>query len=91
MFKSPDALRHFTLALASQMRVEGNMKQSRILEHRANLVCTTGWEWLGELGAGIEHIRELGKQSNDIEEKLDLILETTKSTNPYGALIDENT
>ena len=54
MFKSPDELRKFSLALTSQMKSEGFVKQSKILEHRANLPCTTGREWLGELGAGVE-------------------------------------
>lgn len=84
MFESPDALRKFSLALASEMKDHGLIKQSRILKHRANLPCTTGWEWLGELGAGIEKIRSFGKQSEEIEEKLEKILITTKSSVPYG-------
>jgi len=66
------------------LRTEGFIKQSEILEQRANLACTTGWEWLGELGLGIEKISDLGVLSSDIEEKLNKILKATKSSKPYG-------
>ena len=84
MFKSPDALRRYALAVSSQLRNEGFVESSNILEHRAKLPCTTGWEWLGELGLGVEKIINFGPLSEGIEEKLNKILETTKSKTPYG-------
>ena len=84
MFESPDTLRKFTLAVSTQLKSEGFVEQSKILEHRANLVCTTGWEWLGELGLGVKEIIKLGYLNKDIEEKLNKILKTTKSSTPYG-------
>jgi len=84
MFESPDTLRKYALAVASQLRTEGFIKQSEILEQRANLACTTGWEWLGELGLCIEQITALGALSNDVEEKLNKILKATNSSKPYG-------
>ena len=84
MFKSPEALRKYALAVSSQLRNEGLIEHSIILEHCAKLPCTTGWEWLGELELGVEEIINLGPLSEDIEEKLDTILKSTKSTTPYG-------
>jgi hypothetical protein len=84
MFESPDSLRIYVLAVASELRNEGFVDQSNILEHRANLACTTGWEWLGELGLGVEKIINSGDTTNDINEKLHYILETVKSKTPYG-------
>ena len=83
MFKSPSALRKFALAVSSQLRTEGFIEQSKILEQRAKLACTTGWEWLGELGLGVETIISSGSFSKDLEEKLAKILITAKSETPY--------
>jgi len=82
-FDSPDSLRKYALAVALHLRNTGFIKQSEILEQRANVACTTGWEWLGELGLGVEKILGLGALTTDIEEKLHLVLQTTKSKTPY--------
>ena len=66
------------------MKAQGYQEQASILESRANLPCTTGWEWLGELGKGINQICRSGRFSDEIEEKIGSILETTKSEKPYG-------
>ena len=84
MFESPDTLRKYALAVASQLRIEGFIKQSEILEQRANLDSTTGWEWLGDLELGVEQITDLGALSSDVEKKLNKILKATKSSKPYG-------
>ena len=83
MFESPDTLRKYALAVSAQMRSEGLAEQSKILEHRANLPCTSGWEWLGELGLGVEKIISSGSLSKNVEEKLNRILITAKSSTPY--------
>lgn len=83
-FKSPDDLRRYALALASFMKAQGYQEQASILEARANLPCTTGWEWLGELSEGINQIRRSGKFPEKIEEMIDYILKATKSEKPYG-------
>ena len=83
-FKSPDELKRYALALASCMKAQGYQKQASILESRANLPCTTGWEWLGELGEGINKIRRSGRFPEEIEEKIGYILKASKSEKPYG-------
>ena len=83
-FKSPDEFRRYALALASVMKAQGYQEQASILESRANLPCTTGWEWLDELGEGINQIRRSGSFPEEIEEKIGSILKTTKSEKPYG-------
>ena len=83
-FESPDDLRRYALALASFMKAQGYREQANILASRANLPCTTGWEWLGELGEGINQICRSGRFSEEIEEKIKAILKTTKSEKPYG-------
>ncbi len=81
---SPSDLRKFALTLALKMKSEGYTKQSKILSHRATLPCTTGWEWLGELGLGIEKIRNIGELPIEIDEKLEIINKISKSSTPYG-------
>ena len=77
-------MRKYALAVSAQMRSEGLAEQSKILEYRANLPCTSGWEWLGELGLGVEKIISSGSLSKNVEEKLNRILITAKSSTPYG-------
>jgi len=84
MFESPDSLRKYALAVAAQLRSNGFIEQSEMLEHRANLACTTGWEWLGELGLGVEIIINSASITTEINEKLQNIMKTTKSKSPYG-------
>jgi len=84
MFKSPDKLRQYTLAIAAQLRSEGYKEQSNILESVSNLPCTTGWEWLGELSLEITKLKTLGELPEEINLKLEKALKTTKSSKPYG-------
>jgi len=84
MFKSPDELKNCVLDISSLLREEGLVEQSELLEDKANLACTTGWEWLGELGAGVETVLNSGSLSPNTEASLRKVLEATKSTKPYG-------
>ncbi len=83
-FESPDDLWKYSLDPASALIAEGYKEQAAILESKAKLSCTTGWEWLGELGVGVQQIRAMGILPTEFERKLDNILKTTKSEAPYG-------
>ncbi len=83
-FDSPDSLWKYSLSVALLMESEGYKQQSKILEHRTKLSCTSGWEWLGELATGIKKIKAFGPLPIEIEEKLEVIAKTTKSETPYG-------
>jgi len=84
MFKSPDTLRDFALELAGQLETNGFHLQSSILTQRANLPCTTGWEWLGELQLGVEQIRSMEQLPKEITEKLNQLSQAATSSTPYG-------
>jgi len=82
--KSPDELREFALVLAKRMNKIGLNEQAKILEHRATLPCTSGWEWLGELELGVKKIREISKLPKDVEIDLDIISKISTSDTPYS-------
>jgi hypothetical protein len=84
MFKSPDELRKFVLDISSRIRAEGLIKQAEILEHRANLVCTTGQEWLRELGEGVKAANSLGSIPKDVEDDLLEVMHAATSPDPYA-------
>ena len=83
-FESPDDLRKYSLELSSALMVAGYNEQAIILESKARLCCTTGWEWLGELSTGVQRIRAMGSLPAEFEQKLEAIFKATKSNEPYG-------
>ena len=89
VFSSPDELRKYSLALASEMMVAGYKEQSRILEFQANMVCTTGWEYLGELLEGVYQVRAIGNLPDELEQKLKIIYKTSKSKTPYTYMLND--
>ena len=84
MFKTPEDFQRYLLALASEMKVAEYIEQSKILEFRARMPCTTGWEWLGEILEGVTQIRSLDELPKEIEDKLIIVMKTTQSETPYS-------
>ncbi len=72
------------MSLVDELKSEGFIEQAEVLESATKMVCTTGWEWLGELGLGIRKVQSMGSYPKDISTKLSIILKTTKSKKPYG-------
>jgi hypothetical protein len=58
-FASPSTLREFALETASQLRAAGQTEACEVMEAAATSVTSSGWEWLGELGAAAASIREI--------------------------------
>lgn len=52
-FDTPDALREFAVETAAMMRTAGLLEAARKLDSAAAAVCTTGSEWLGEIGLAL--------------------------------------
>jgi hypothetical protein len=52
-FDTPDALRDFAVETAAMMRTAGLLEAARKLDSAATAACTTGSEWLGEIGLAL--------------------------------------
>ncbi|MEE2730546.1 MAG: hypothetical protein VYA55_06955 [Pseudomonadota bacterium] len=72
------------MSLVDQLKSDGFEDQAGILESATKMVCTTGWEWLGELGIRVKKVQSMGPYPEDLNKKLSIILKTTKSKTPYG-------
>jgi hypothetical protein len=83
-FASPSALREFALETASQLRAAGLTEACEVMESAATFVTSSGWEWLGELGAASASIRERFQLPDFIAVRVARIHETATSRQPYG-------
>jgi hypothetical protein len=83
-FASPSALREFALETASQLRAAGQAEARAIMDAAATFVTSSGWEWLGELGAAAAIIRERFQVSDLVAARLLRIREAATSQQPYG-------
>ena len=72
------------MGVSRELEEGGFPEQARALETATKTVCMSGWEWLGELGLGVEAVKSKGALPKNISEKLELILATAKSKKPYG-------
>ena len=82
-FASPSTLREFALETASQLRATGQTEACEVMEAAATFVTSSGWEWLGELGAAATSIRERFQVSDLIAARLIRIREAATSQQPY--------
>ena len=83
-FKSPSELWNFSIEVANLLSESGFIAQAKTLESATKLVCTTGGEWLSELGACVRSLKKTGSFPVVISQKLNIILEATRSEQPYG-------
>jgi len=83
-FASPSALREFALETASRLRAAGQAEACEIMEAAATFFTSSGWEWLGELGAAVASIRERFPVSDLIAARLTRIRDAATSQQPYG-------
>ena len=83
-FPSPDALREFALETAAQLRAVGRPEAGEILESAANLVTSSGWEWLGELGVAATSIRKRFPLPDGIADRVARIRKVATSRQPYA-------
>jgi hypothetical protein len=83
-FTSPSALREFALETAAQLRATGQTEACELMEAAATYVTSSGWEWLGELGAAASSIRERYQVSDLVAARLARIREAAASQQPYG-------
>jgi hypothetical protein len=82
-FTSPSALREFALETAFELRAAGQPEACEVMEAAATFVTSSGWEWLGELGAAVATIRERFQVSDSIVARLSRIREAATSQQPY--------
>jgi hypothetical protein len=83
-FNSPDALRKFALSAAAQLREGGREGAAGDLEDAANAACSSGWEWLGQLGVATSNILATFRLSEKLTEQLARIQTAARSSSPYG-------
>ena len=83
-FTSPSALREFALETAAQLRAAGQAEASEVMEAAVDFVTSSGWEWLGELGAAAASIRDRFQVSDLVASRLARIRATAKSRQPYA-------
>ena len=83
-FTSPSALREFAMETASQLRAAGQTEACEVMEAAATFVTSSGWEWLGELGAAVASIRGRFQVSDSVAARLNRIREAATSQQPYG-------
>lgn len=81
---SPSALREFALETAAQLRAEGQVEASEVMEAAAIFVTGSGWEWLGELGSAASAIRKRFSVSGPVAARLARIRKVARSRQPYG-------
>jgi hypothetical protein len=83
-FESPSALRQFAIETASQLRQAGLSEAGEIMESAAGFVTSSGWEWLGELGAAAMRIRERFQLPEHVGTRVNRIHKAATSQKPYG-------
>jgi hypothetical protein len=83
-FTSPSALREFALETAAQLRGAGQAEACEMMEAAATFGTSSGWEWLGELGAAATSIRKRFPVSDLIAARVARIREAATSQLPYG-------
>lgn len=83
-FSTPSALREFALETAAQLRAGGLVEAAGRLEEAANDVSSSGWEWLGELGAAATKIKDGFELPAPIAARLKRIRKTATARKPYG-------
>ena len=81
---TPSALRKYALALAAVLYTEGYVTESSLLEEAARLPCTTGGEWLSELGAACIRINKNTKLTILLKQQIDDLLTLVTSKKPYS-------
>jgi len=83
-FESPDVLWRYALDMVGQLRLHGLVEEARVLEGATRKCCTTGWEWLGELGAAVNVVRGTAGLPDSVAHGLDRISRVAASEHPYG-------
>jgi hypothetical protein len=83
-FTSPSELREFALETAGQLRAVGLTEACEMMEGAATFVTSSGWEWLGELGAAASSIQERFHVSDLVAARLSRIRVAATSQQPYG-------
>ena len=83
-FASPSALRQFALETAGQLRQAGLSEAGDIMESAAKFVTSSGWEWLGELGAAAETAARRFALPQALGAKVSRIARAVASQRPYG-------
>jgi hypothetical protein len=73
-FSSPSDLRAFVLNLADEFASAGMPEASGRLREAATLPCTTGSEWLGELGLAVREIQQKHRFSSTTQDALESVM-----------------
>ena len=82
-FSSPSEFRKYVLAVSAALDVHGYHDDSMMLEDAARMSCTTGGEWLSEIGSAVRKIKKISSLPTSLEEKLITTLKTTQALQPY--------
>ena len=82
-FASPSALREFALETATQLRQAGMTEAAKIMERAATHVTSSGWEWLGELGAAAKIIQKRFVLPEGMRDRIMRIAKAAASKHPY--------
>jgi hypothetical protein len=77
-FDSPDDLNRFIKLLSDELESAGNHDAAARLAAVQDSACTTGSEWLGELGTAVKAIRNAGTLPAAFDKKLDLIMKEVR-------------
>jgi hypothetical protein len=72
-FANPDSLDRFVSEVRQQLDASGFAAAASHLASVQGTAFTSGSEWLGELGAAVNAIRNDGKLPLEIREKLEVI------------------
>lgn len=81
---TPSDLRELALETAALLRAAGHREAGGALESAAKLATSSGWEWLGELGAAVADIGGRAEMSADLGARPARIREAATSRRPYG-------
>ncbi|HEV2232939.1 MAG TPA: hypothetical protein VGV68_05995 [Terriglobia bacterium] len=73
-FPSPSDLRAFVLNLADELARAGMPEASERLRGAACAVCTTGSEWLGELGHAVRETQKNHRPPTEFQEALERVM-----------------
>ncbi|HEV2350491.1 MAG TPA: hypothetical protein VG028_11670 [Terriglobia bacterium] len=73
-FSSPGELRDFVLKLADELAIAGISEAAEHLHAAATLPCTTGSEWLGELGLAVREVQRKHTPPAQFDDALDLVM-----------------